>query len=105
MEYEEAKRQTRRFQSIANAHGSGAWQWTRERKRAYFNDLEHGEHLIAVTSSAHRSKGARGPEAWRPANESYWCQYATDWISIKIRWDLTATPVESDALEEMLGTS
>ena len=89
---------------LANAHHTGGHAWTPERKRAYANDLTSDAHLIAVTSSANRSKGARGPDQWRPPDEGYWCQYATDWVSIKTTWGLTATPAESEALSEMLKT-
>ena len=89
---------------LANAHKSGGWAWSEERKRTYYNSLDDADHLIAVTASANRSKGARGPEAWRPTNEAYWCEYAVDWIRIKRAWSLTVTAAEAQALEDMLGT-
>lgn len=89
---------------LANAHRSGAWDWSRDRKKAYANDLSHPEHLLAVTASANRAKGRKGPEEWRPDNESYWCDYAQNWASIKMRWSLSVTPEELEALREMAAT-
>ena len=89
---------------LANAHASGGWAWNSERKRAYANDLADPDHLIAVTSGANRSKGARGPDGWKPPDQSYWCEYATDWIRVKVTWDLSATVSEWAALDQMLGT-
>ena len=86
------------------AHKSGAWRWTAERKREYANYLEYPGHLIAATASANRQKGAKGPEEWRPPDESYWCRYALDWTSIKAQWGLTATEPEAAALLEMGAT-
>ena len=89
---------------LANAHLSGAWQWTSAQKRAYANDMIDIEHLIAVQAAANRSKGARGPEEWKPDNLDYHCDYAKIWISIKARWGLTATGLEWLALLDMLDT-
>ena len=89
---------------LKNAHLSGAWAWNPAVKEEYANYLGEENHLIAVTASANRSKGARGPEEWKPTNQGYWCQYATDWAEIKQWWELTMTKVESEFVMDMLGT-
>ena len=89
---------------LGNAHRSGGWLWSESRRRDYANDLSYEGHLIAVQNSANRAKGADGPEEWRPADRSYWCQYAIDWITIKNTWKLTATDAEAASLSEMLNT-
>ena len=89
---------------LANAHDSGAWGWSAERRELYANYLDAPEHLIAVTARANRSKGARGPDRWKPEDRTYWCQYAIDWITIKAAWELTVTGEEHAALGQMLGT-
>ena len=87
---------------LGNAHDSGAWQWSAEQRERYANYLEDPQHLIAVTASANRSKGARGPDQWKPEDQTYWCQYAVDWITIKSTWELTVTEAELAGLNEML---
>ena len=89
---------------LKNTHDSGGWAWSSARKQAYANDLGRPDHLIAVTKGANRSKGAKGPEEWRPPDEGYWCQYATDWTEVKAEWGLTMTQPEAEAVLEMLRT-
>ena len=89
---------------LANAHRSGGWAWSKDRKAAYANDLEYEHHLIATTARANRSKGSQGPENWRPPEEAYWCEYATHWATIKSEWELTVTERELQALQDMLET-
>ena len=87
---------------LANAHRSGGWAWPKELKAEYANSLDYDDHLIATTRAANRAKGSDGPEDWRPPDESYWCDYAIDWITIKHNWGLTATVREVQALGDML---
>ena len=89
---------------LKNAHLSGAWAWNPAMKEEYANYLEDPDHLIAVTASANRSKGARGPEEWMPPDETYWCEYAQGWAEIKAWWELTMTDAEAAAVVEMLRT-
>jgi len=89
---------------LKNAHDSGGWAWDKDKKAAYANEMGYADHLIAVTASANRKKGARGPEEWKPANQDYWCDYAIDWVQIKVDWELSATKAEWAALQEMLKT-
>jgi hypothetical protein len=86
---------------LEDVHESGGWRWDAARRRAYANDQAV---LVMVTAHANRSKGARSPDAWRPALESYWCTYATRWTDLKVQWQLTATTPERDALGQMLDT-
>ena len=90
------------FVPLKNAHDSGGYEWSLVKKKEYANYLEDSDHLVAVQSGANRSKGARGPEDWKPTNKDYWCEYAYDWIRIKDTWGLTATQSEWNALVSMI---
>ncbi len=64
--------------------------------------MRYDDHLIAVTARANRQKGSKGPDQWKPENQDYWCEYALDWIQIKVDWELTVTNREFNSLEEMV---
>lgn len=61
--------------SLKEAHYAGGWKWSREKKRAFFNDLECSNVLMAVDNGTNRSKGARGPSEWMPPDASFHCAY------------------------------
>lgn len=86
---------------LANAWRSGAWAWSDAERRAYANDLDDADHLVAIPLGENRAKADGGPEAWRPPDRSSWCRYARTWAQIKARWQLTATQAEWDALVAM----
>ena len=89
------------FVPLKNAHDSGGFAWTREKRRLYSNDLDDPTHLVAVSASANRSKGSRGPDKWLPPDEVYHCEYVEIWLSIKAGWELTLTAPEAQAIADL----
>ena len=86
---------------LANAWRSGASGWSGSDREAYANDPAV---LLSADAGANRQKGDKGPEAWRPPNASYHCEYARRWVWIKSVWGMTVNAAEEEALEEMLAT-
>ena len=87
---------------LAEAWRSGAWKWTAVQRQAFANDLENSEALIAVTRSTNRSKGDKDPSLWMPAKNQ--CIYIQNWISVKIKYSLTADPQEAEKLNSLIST-
>jgi hypothetical protein len=88
---------------LANAWRSGAGSagWSTAERETYANDPEV---LLSADAGANRAKGDKGPEAWKPPNHDYWCEYSRRWIWIKSDWRLTVNPAEKSSLRRMLGT-
>lgn len=86
---------------LANAWRSGAASWDENRRERYANDPSV---LLAAEAGENRSKGDKGPEAWKPPNRGVWCDYASRWIRIKAEYDLSVNEQEKSALQQMLGT-
>jgi hypothetical protein len=85
---------------LKEAHESGAWAWSAEKKRRYANDLSNPAHLIAVGANAVKSKDDKDPADWLPPNRAYWCQYIKDWVEVKRRWGLTMDAREAKAVSK-----
>lgn len=90
------------FVPLAEAWRSGADDWTATERRSFANDLSAPETLVAVTDNENQSKSDQDPAQWLPPETSVHCQYANEWISVKVRWDLAADPAEYAALEELV---
>ena len=88
---------------LANAWRSGASSagWSTADREAYANDPEV---LLSADDGANQTKGDKGPEAWKPPNRDYWCEYARRWTWIKSDWHLSINPAEEAALRQMIGT-
>ncbi len=85
---------------LANAWRSGASEWNTADREEFANVPRD---LLAVDDGLNQSKGDKGPEAWKPPQQAYWCTYAKEWIDIKHLWDLSITSAEKIALQDMLG--
>ncbi|MFJ8158764.1 HNH endonuclease family protein [Streptomyces sp. NPDC094468] len=87
---------------LAEAWDSGASAWTAKEREAYANDLDDPRALIAVSAASNRSKADKDPTDWLPPYSPYWCEYVTDWVADKTRYQLSVDPAEQDALTEQL---
>ena len=90
--------------ALREAWRSGAAIWDPPRRAAFANDLDEPRTLVAVSASSNRSKGDRDPSEWRPPDEGQWCTYITDWLTVKLRWDLAVDPIEFTAVQFLVDT-
>jgi hypothetical protein len=94
---------------LEEAWQSGAWAWTNEERRDFANDLRYmstanggASELFPVGASAVKDKGSKDPAEWRPPYQGWYCGYASTWVFLKSRWNLSVDPAEYDALKQML---
>ncbi|MEV7051963.1 HNH endonuclease family protein [Streptomyces anulatus] len=84
---------------LAEAWDSGASAWTAARREAYANDQGANVSLVAVTARSNRQKSDQDPADWMPPSPEAECRYVAEWISTKLRWQLTADDRELEALK------
>jgi hypothetical protein len=78
------------------AHGHGGDRWTTLQKRNFANDPDN---LLATSSSANRSKGAKGPDQWLPSINK--CSYAQRWDQLIEKYRLMTTADEMEAISQI----
>lgn len=90
--------------ALADAHRSGGWRWSAERKAAFANALDDPDHLNAVVSAENQRKADDGPEAYRPLARDSWCWYAIAYARVKVTWELTVTPGQMAGLADLVSS-
>jgi hypothetical protein len=85
--------------ALAEAWDSGASGWSAERREQFANEI--GPELIAVSAASNRSKGDDDPAEWQPSRQEAWCDFISDWVSVKKKWDLAADPAEMRAIKNI----
>lgn len=89
---------------LKNAHESGAWAWSKEKRQEYANFLADRRHLLAVKGSENRKKGEKGPDRYLPPDSSFHCDYVRIWDKIKRDWQLEMTEKEKEAVQHVLAS-
>jgi len=85
---------------LAEAWRSGAWNWTPAQRQEFANDLTEPRALVAVSLSLNRSKGDKDVAQWLPAKGV--CLYVEAWITVKIKYALTADSKEMEVLQRYI---
>lgn len=85
---------------LAEAWDSGASKWDADRRMRYANDLGSERSLVAVTARSNRQKSDQDPSTWWVPSADASCQYLSDWVATKTRWQLTIDRAEKNALTQ-----
>jgi len=60
--------------------------------------------VAAVDASANRQKGDGDTATWLPANKAFRCSYVARQVSVKLKYAVSVTKAERDAMLRVLGT-
>jgi hypothetical protein len=85
---------------LKEAWDSGARLWSATDRMRYANDLSFASTLVAATDNVNASKGERDPADWMPSKAR--CRYATQWVTVKYRWQLSLDRREKNKLSPIL---
>jgi|GEM_PF-177316 len=83
---------------LMHAFEVGGALWSKKRKMEFANDFEN---LLAADAGANRTKGKKPPNEWMPPRQSYWCEYASQWIDIKNKYGLRFREEETKYLNRV----
>lgn len=89
--------------SLYEAWVSGAKRWTPAQRLVFAQDVAAPE-LWAVAGSVNFGKAYRGADSWTPPAPALRCRFATAYVVVKVKYDLTVTAAERASLSTMLAT-
>jgi hypothetical protein len=87
---------------LKNSYTSGAWKWDHQKRCLYANFMANDFHLLAVHDVDNKRKGDKGPDGFMPEDPAYACQYLSEWLKIKLIWNLAMTSAEGEAIEQLV---
>ncbi len=87
--------------ALKEAWDSGAWDWSPTARRLFANDVTDSRTLRAVSDDSNRAKSDKDPSNWLPMS-SFVCTYLGDWVSIKVRWNLSMDQSEFGRVRNLL---
>jgi hypothetical protein len=85
--------------ALSDAWQKGARRWPYRERVAFANDPLN---LLAVDASANRQKGDGDAATWLPANKPFRCTYVARQVSVKLKYALSVTSAERDAMRRIL---
>jgi Protein of unknown function (DUF1524) len=85
--------------ALGDAWQKGAWRWPYGDRVAFANDPLN---LLAVDAAANRQKGDGDTATWLPANKSFRCTYVARQVAVKLKYALSVTAAERDAMRRVL---
>lgn len=86
--------------ALLNAWVTGAQQLSQDERVALANDPGN---LTAVKGVTNAQKGAGDAATWLPPNKGYRCEYVSDQVKVKAKYDLWVTKAEKEAITRELG--
>jgi Protein of unknown function (DUF1524)/Excalibur calcium-binding domain len=87
--------------ALSDAWQKGAQRWPARERVAFANDPLN---LLAVDASANRQKGDGDTATWLPANKAFRCSYVARQVSVKLKYAVSVTKAERDAMLRVLRT-
>ena len=86
--------------ALGDAWQKGAQRWPHGERVAFANDPLN---LLAVDASANRQKGDGDAATWLPPNKRFRCAYVARQVAVKLKYALSVTAAERDAMRRVLG--
>jgi hypothetical protein len=89
---------------LKHVYLTGGRKWSPQRRCYYANYLHNDFHLLAVAGHENMAKADKSPEFYLPPNDAFQCEYVSDWMKVKMIWQLVSTSNEIAAIEEVIRT-